>query len=342
MNYIQCGAYRSLLFALYLKYLGKEITVITDNNDVAKYCEAENIPYIGYKKIRLTASTIYRIFTFKIILKKLMKEIDFRENDEFYLMGKALNLVSFYLAKEFSKKGSIFYKNTDRELKRYKPYKLKPFYIRGGIMRILFKLSLGLDLIYYDTFNSPRLGVDDKFLKKYNINEYAPEISSKELISEVIKKHKSSFKEYDNLIIDDGLLIGYANIDSLINLYKKLSGLNISFAFKRHPNLSSDKEKHPDLYFSLYKNIKGWDEIPTYIPAELLFNNIKKNVLSICSTATIPASHITHLRTISLLELVDWYDETTKKNYKNEMVKGSNNKIVFPKNFEELKALLAK
>ena len=52
MNYILGGAYKTLLFALYLKnILGEEITIVTYSNIIIKYCKAEKINYIEFEKM---------------------------------------------------------------------------------------------------------------------------------------------------------------------------------------------------------------------------------------------------------------------------------------------------
>ena len=70
------------------------------------------------------------------------------------------------------------------------------------------------------------------------------------------------------------------------------------------------------------------------------FNSIKKNVISVFSTALITASKFDHLKAISMMELVDWYHKPYKIEFKNHLIEESKNKIIFPKNFEELKELL--
>lgn len=339
MIYAYCGAYKALMFALYIKSLGKEITVVTYDKDVIRYCSKENINYIELKYIQLTVRSIYKIFIFKKMLDKAIKKINFKKEDKFLLLGTANAIDSFYLAKELSKKGSVYYKNPDRRLEIYKAPRMKPFFIRGGIKRLALKIILGLDLIYYETHNVPRLGVDDKFLKKHNIAEYALGIVPDKAIFDLIKKYKSNFKDYDNFIIDSSLLLGYAQFDSMVKLHENLFKLPLKFAFKKHP-CESTEGTHSGLYVSFYEKFKSCEEIPNYVPVELLFNNIKKNVMSICSVALVTASKFQHLKAISLIELISWDDESTKKYYKDYLKKESKNKILFPNSFEELKEIL--
>ena len=91
----------------------------------------------------------------------------------------------------------------------------------------------------------------------------------------------------------------------------------------------------------LYDELFGdCEELPQYIAAELLLNNVRKNVIAVSSTPLVVASQLEHLRAVSLLELVEWYHEDSKNKMKSDLVKMSKNRIIFVKDFEELKQLL--
>lgn len=338
MIYIFGGGYKSLLFALYLKNLRKKITIVTYNKDTIKYCATENIDYIQFEKVRPKVTSIYELFTLKKILDGLIKKIDLGKEDCFILTGIALAYDSFYLAKELAKKGKVFYKIADRKFKKYKPQLHKPIFFRGAIFRPALKLILGIDIIYYEANKDPRLGIDENFLKKHDIEEYKPDIPTEEMIIEAIKKIKSNFREFDNLIIDDGgPLKNIIKFDSMMKLYDNLFKLPIGFAFKKHPSSKKHKGK---AIMDFYDHFKHCEELPKYIPVELFCNNIKKNVLSIFSASLTTTSQFEHLNTISLLELVDWQNESYKKEFKDHLIMASKNKILFPKSFDELKEIL--
>lgn len=326
---------------LYLKnVLGKEVTMITHSKIIRKFCEDEHINHIDFEKIMLTVTSLHKIFALKKTLDDLIKKIDAKKEDGFFLTGNAKGYGSFYLAKELSKKGfKVWYKATDlegREMKRFKPPWYKPIFIRGGIIRILLKIFLDLDLIYYDAHTDPCFGITDDFLKKYNIKEYDPEHSAEELIFKGLKASNKKFKEYDNLIMDQGPLVKIIEFDSLKRLNEKILELPIKFAFKKYPN-SLDETEFEKNYFKLFKRCK---ELPDYIPVELLLNNIQRSVISVISTSLITASKFDNLKTISLLELVKWHNKKTKEEWRQTLSKASKNKILFPTSFEELEKLL--
>lgn len=338
MIYVLCGAYKALLFALYLKQLGKDITIVTYNKNTIKYCSEEKIKYIPFEFFQIGFFSFHKIPAFKKMLDSLIKKIDIKKNDHFFLLGNINGFDFFYLAKELSRKGKGHYKNPDKELEKFKPSKMKPFFFRGGIVRFLMKCFLGLDLIYYSgTNNSPAFGIDNSFLKKYNIVEYEPDIPSEEMILEAVKNNKTNYKEYEILIIDDALLTNTIKIDSLKKTYENLFALPVKFVFKKHPKFMLINKTQRSSIYSLFNNC---EEAPSYIPVELLCNNIKKAVISVASMSLIPASQLNHLKAVSLLELVEWHDPSWKKESKDRLNEKSKNKILFPKSYEELRKIL--
>ena len=336
MHYVYCIAYEPLFFALYLKSLGEKITVVTHNKNIAKYCELENINFILFGNVRIRLISIYKIFALKKILDDVLRKIALKKGDIFYLTGKFKTYNGFYLAKELSKKGVVYFYNSSKyPLERYTPPKNKPFFLRGGIIRLILKLYLDVDLIYYNSRGIPCFGIDDRFLKKHNIKKYDIDISADEMLLNVAKNSEIISKKVDNLVVDQGALESIIDSESLIKLYKNLLKLHVTFAFKRHPvrpkNLANSN------FYTVFE--KCYD-VPEYIPVELFFNNIKKNVFSIYSTALVTASQFNHLKAISLLELVNWDNNTFKEEVKSHLTKKSNDKILFPSSFDELKDII--
>lgn len=338
MNYIYCGSHIPLLFALSLKNKGEKITVLSFSQDVIKYCADENVDYIKLKYVRPSFYSIKKIFAQKNMLDDVIKKIDCNKDDAFFLTGKGKGYDSFYLAKELSKKGcKVYYANpTEIEFKRYKSSKFKPF-LRGKVIKIIIKLILNLDLKHYTGRGVPFLGIDDEFIKKYNIKDYPLDQSYDEMIVEVAKKSKCNFKRFDNLIIDQGSFQDIIKPGAIKNIYKNLLDIPVEFTFKKHPRPIT-KENASDLSF--YQFFNNCDIVPRHIPVELLFNNIKKNIISVYSSSLITASNFKHLKSISLLELVDWCNVSFKNKVKKRLIEKSNNIILFPNSIEELKNIL--
>ena len=301
MKYIFCGAYEPLLFALHFKNKGDQVTAIVNNESVAKYCDEANINYIEFKSVGITGLTPYGIFAMKKSLKKLIKRINFKEDDVFFLTGKVKCIEQFYLAKQLSKKGKVYYYLACilPIKKLYKLPKYKPLFIRGGILRITYRLFFGLSLIYYEKDCSPCLGVSDEFLKKYNIEEYKIDIPFEQLVYNVAKDSKHGFIGCDNLIIDQGLMPSHVESNQLMEMYKKILKLSYTFTFKKHPLQSLNPE-----YTSFYEIFKDCDGAPKHIPLEVFLSNVRGSVIAAFSTSLIIASKIPHLKSISLLEMI--------------------------------------
>jgi hypothetical protein len=104
---------------------------------------------------------------------------------------------------------------------------------------------------------------------------------------------------------------------------------------KLHPRVS--RQNTPVNYEKLLNNC---EQLPDYIPVELLLGNVKKSVISVYSTALIAASQLEQLKAISLLELVQWKDRTTQNVSREWLTKESKGKIIFARTFTELKELL--
>ena len=341
MNYVYCASHLPLLFALSLKNQGKKISVITFSEDVIKYCTDENIDFIKLEYIRPTVSSLHKIFKLKKMLNDVLEQMKCGEDDCLFLTGTMKGYDSFYLAKELSKKGWKIY-NTDPagiEFKKFKSEGYKPIFIRGTILRIAFKLILDLDLKHYTGRGVPFIGVDNKFLEKYNIVDYPLDYTHEELIIDVAKNIKSSYKICENLIIDQGSFGDILKPGSIKNLYKSLLDIPVKYTFKKHPGPTAKDSLSDIATIDLFKNC---DEVPRYIPVELLFNNIQNSIISVFSAPLITASHFKHLKSISLIELVEFNDASYKEKVKNNLIEKSNNKILFPTSFEELKNILLK
>lgn len=336
MNYIICPSYASVFFALHLKNSGKKIKIITHNISVKKYCRTADIDCIYFDYVDVPITRLYKIFILKSRIDKLIKKINIKKEDNFYLLDNSYDINTFYLAKEWSKKGNVYFNMLGRKFDTYieNKYLNLSFFARTSL-RYLFKILLGLDLIFLEVNGAPIFGFNDKFLKKNKIMKFSLNKNLNELQLDAMRKSHIKLRGYDNLIATEGNLSGIINEDSLVKMYKSLLKLPHTFAVKFHPRVL--KTQKLEKYEKLCIN---YEELSDYIPVELLFNNIKKNVIAIYSTSLSSASQLEHLKAISLLELVEWNNPSYKKEVKAWLIKESNNRIIFVKTFEELNKLL--
>ena len=341
MNYILGGTYKSLLFALYLKnVLGEKTTIVTYKTHMIEFCKNQKMDYIKLDKIEINFLSIHKFFILKKMLDNSIKKINPKKGDNFFLLGNTKAHKFLYISQELSKKGfKVWYKMIDWDGNEFERFKLpwyKPVFIRGTIIRLMFKIFLDLDLVYYFANNHPFLGIDDNYFKKYNIEQYKPNQSSEDLLFESIEAYKKEKDPFECLIIGDADLNNIINLNSLEKLFKNILELSIDFAYKKHP-APLGRSEIDKKYYNIFKDCK---ELPEYEPVELFFSNDNGSVLSVYSGALITASKFSNLNTISLLELVKWKSEKNKNEVKKILMDASNNKILFPKNYEELKDLL--
>jgi hypothetical protein len=329
-NYIFCPSYPSVFFALHLKNSGKEIKIITHNISVKKYCSTADIDCIYFDSVDVFPYTrLYKIFILKSRIDNLIKKMNIKKEDKFFLLDNSFDINTFYLAKECSKKGNVYFNVLGKIFNTYteNKYLSLSFFARTG-SRYLFKMFLGLDLIFLEVHSSPIFGIGNKFLKKNKIKNFFLNKKLKELQLDAMRKSHINLKEYDNLIATDGNISGIVNGDSLIKVHKNLLKMPYNFAIKYHPHVLKTQK------LAKYEKVLiNCDEFPDYIPVELL-------LISIYSTSLISASQLDHLEAISLLELVEWNNQSYKKEVKAWLIKESNNRIIFVKTFEELNKVL--
>lgn len=338
MDYVFCSSYGAIFFAFHLKNSGRNIKLISDNFSIGKYCRAAAIDCIYFDYINVTTPTLYKMFALKEKIDSLIKEIGIQKDDNLYLLGNLYDISSFYLAKEWAKKGNVYFGLLGMGI-GYNVYEEKgKLNLRRWIRtlsRYMYKMFLGLDLILLEVNKKPAYGIGDRFLQKNGIKNLCLEKNLTELQLEAIKKNPIKLKEYNNLIITEGDVSDVINEDSVTKIYRNLLELPCEFAIKHHPQVVRNSESYG------FKQIPtNLEELPDYIPVELLLNNIRKNVVSVYSGSLIPASKLEHLRAISMLELVQWVDESFKSEVKEWLMKESNGRIIFVTTFDELSKLL--
>ena len=330
MNYVNCPSYASLFFALHLKNRGEEITAITTSDNIKKYCDHVNIRCFQLKRFYFGTAIFQKIFEFKEQIHALIAHLKISPGDEYYLLDISYTLEGFYIARVLNDKIKVNLSNLEEvRFKQYTGYLWEKRWLSFQFLKLFMKTCLGIDLILWDVNSEPVFGIGEKFLFRNKITELRLEKSLSELKIESMIKNYVKLKEYDNLIADQEVLLsGRIKANSILKLYEQLLSLNVSYVIKEHPNSKDSK---------LFGNLPKY---PDYIPAELLLENIKKNVISIFSTVLTAACQVNGLRAVSMLELVEWENENYKTYMKEWLTDQSSGKIVFVKTLAELKELL--
>lgn len=112
----------------------------------------------------------------------------------------------------------------------------------------------------------------------------------------------------------------------------------LNVVMRYYPEKEIARKYHPQHEFNK-DVIEVGDEIPIYIPAELLYNDRVEVYLGISSTA------ITNVRggqSISLLKIISLNDESIRNRFIERLVNNSRTEILFPESLEELDEILAR
>ena len=298
-----------------MSYSIEDVTVITDNNSVHKILNDLKINNIFLD----TGSGIKKILKFRLIMDNIISNLDL--NKEIYLLDNIHCIEGFYLMKKWTK-GKAYYKNLSINFNIYKKQKT----IKDLVKKKICKLFFGLNLIFRDQNGTAVLGINNFFLKNNNIINFDIENYNK-IKLDVLKNIELKTLAYNSILILQGELKGIVKSISLSRIFNEISSLS-SLVIKEHPN-----HKNTSLIYDLPK-------IPHYYPIELCYNNISSNIISIYSTSLILASQFENRKVISLLELVEWYNEEYKKFIKGMLIDKSNNKILFPKSITDLRKIL--
>ena len=315
--YILIPSFPSIYFALYQFYFSDDVTVITNNSSVHKILLELKINCIYLK----FDTNVKKVFKVKSVLNKFLKKLDISK--DFYLLDNIHSVEGFYIAKEWPK-GKVFFKNLSTEFKVCNDN----INLKAKLIRSIYKTTLGLDLVYRNSNGTIAMGIDDSFIKKNKIN-YLELTDYNYLKLKVLEKIKLSTEIYNSILVLQGKLTGIIKPESLSKVFKSITNIE-SLVIKEHP-----KHKSNEVLGSL-------PTIPNYYPVEMCYGNIEANIISVYSLSLIIASQLKNKNAISLLEMVEWYNDDDKKEMKNMLIEKSNDKILFPTTIVELRKILKK
>lgn len=311
--YIITPSFPSLFYAIHKFYLKEDVTLITSSLSVHKIaCELE----INCIYLNIYSGIIGKIKS-KFTLNKLLKKLNLDQN--IFLFDNIHCIEGFYLLSKWTL-GNTYYTNLSFKHDEY----IKRLTIKQLIKKRLVNQFFQLDLCYKNQNENPFLGINDVFLKKNRINNYIVNNFNSIKLG-VINKAKINIPQFNSILILQGTLKGIIEPSSISKVFKELELIK-SLVIKEHPT-----------HITKSKNIS---KIPNYYPVELCFNSISTNIISIYSSSLIIASQLQNKNSISLLDLVQWMNESYKDSIKKLLITESNNKIHFPKSFPELRNLL--
>jgi hypothetical protein len=317
--------YAMLMFALYKKNKGYEVTIITINANVNKFCEKVEMKSIYFKKQPISLRHVKNIRRYKRNIKNILKNLDVVSFEAFYFIDNAIALEAFYLVRLLKDKLPIYYYKTI-EFNDIYNFKFTATWFYAELNILLYKIVLGVNLVLKDINNKPEIGIDAVFYEQNNVMKIQEELDFYQLKEYVIRNNKIDITSYDVMFADQGVLRGIVIKNELEPIFQMFQNENIDIVIKEHPNFKQEINVFGDI-----------PKYPDYIPSEFLFNNINKYVISVYSETLVSASKQSHLKAISLLEIVDWENEDYKNQVKQNLINKSDNKIIFVDSIDELK-----
>lgn len=229
------------------------------------------------KLFRRVINVIIAIKTLKNRLDGLIKTMHFSEEDNFHLLTSWIAYDNFYLAKELSKngKGSVYFSGINWQERKACKWKFNYAFFGQVFLGQLLKLFLGLDLFVCESVNNLKFAIDEKFMRKNNIIKNCPEKPFVEFMVDVITNNQISRKQYENMLIGEGSgITNRIDYNSLNDVYKCIADLPLEIVMKKHPVAGKNIPKVNKIYEELFGDC---EEFPSYIPAELVLRNIKRN-----------------------------------------------------------------
>lgn len=323
-----CLGYESLVipFSLYSKR--DNITIISDRSDIIKLCKYLNISFVEFPKINIKEMALHSKRIKSFINNKL--QVQDYKSFNIHLTHKNFGLHSI-VAMVFCKYGNVYFHKTELDTEAYYKtifYNKRCFLIdfKQGILfwliyKPLIQLMWGLSITYKEVLGQMIPVMKERSLKKNGIQivEY----------KELNKFFIDSYSEVSLNIPQCKNLYIYDDVDEMSSMIERKSLLDLSkligqqdVVYKFHPNRNYD----------IQNDVKCYE---TFIPAELIINNVKNSVVGLVSASLRYSAKKRSIKTISCIELVKWIEEKDKLFF-IEYLKNWSENILYPKTIEEL------
>tara|TARA_E500000178_G_scaffold354589_1_gene424092 strand:- start:30 stop:1064 length:1035 start_codon:yes stop_codon:yes gene_type:complete len=342
VDIIYAPSYQSFNIIFFLKYIKKaNILIVSNNDEVLKICNKLKIQNLKF---------IQKNFKFKSIYDKKNKLRNFynnyfQSNNKLWITHNNHDTLGYLLALEHIKaNGSVIFLDLDPKIYEIKfIFFLKYFFINLKtaiyktidyfILTFFFKLSISFGKVSSD--GNITFVMNNKNIIKNNFK--ISKINSNDIRSQLTKNININYLNFKNVNMIFGGTTDFhykflynKNVDNLMN-YILNSYDNVYY--KPHPNINNYKPK----------NINKNQIIDNTLPFLLLINSIK-NVISISSAVLVDVLDRKDIKSICLINLIEWKDLKEKnrvKNYLNNLMKKRSKKgIYFPQSINELQKLI--
>jgi len=326
--------------------------VIPGNHDLFKFFQVINervfhdtlnlIYFEPYRARRATAKGIKKVFhVLPDIIKERrhLKEIYSRyfaelKGYELFFFSRGFSGIKFYLLKKLSKRNRLVYvSHAPPNIPPISHY--IPMNITDLLRLVILKLIYGRDIAMGKfPFQKGLAYIPDRFMEK----EVDKVISWQEKTEMMKGFDLSRFKifdvgDYDVIYFSHILNPAWVSHDTLRReLTEVFSILSKYFPEKRiaskyHPGHKSDKT-----------TIKVGDILPSFIPAEFLYNDNVKMYLSVWSLSI---ANVEKGLPVSIMYLITFKSNKMREQIREQLVQVSRSEILFPKSLEAFERILA-
>lgn len=249
-------------------------------------------------------------------------------NIHFFSTGNAIVIFS-YLQK-LAKKNKLFFYSSYHEINDEKKEQTK----KSNVMRRLIKVLLGFDAEVLDECGIIHCSIGDKFFKKNNVTA-----TYKEFDTSIYKKYikKISKLEGKKVLVLWSDLVAEGRVDEIMFRQQGNKLIDIldevypgQYIIKSHPNMSN-----------LYGRMVCSPSIDSAIPSQFLMGHPWEIVIGDCTAALVfpEEQNLQNVKLIEMLDILQFKDEKVKKDMKQFLISW-NNKLLFPKTFEEFEEMI--
>ncbi len=254
---------------------------------------------------------------------------------EVYFLSRGFNGCTFYLLKRLIKRNRLVYVSLDSfspsHWEQYTPKSISEL-ASLTISKLVYgrEIMLG-QLPYFKGF----LFMPDKF-----INKKVDRIIGQAEIDEMMKEFDlSQFRVFNidsySVIYFDQPLVGVGYISDG-NIYQQELSSVFNILGKYYPKEEIAIKYHPE--FDGDRGLtEGGSILPSFIPAELLYNDKVKIYLGVTSMSI---SNVERGLVVSLIDLITFKSEEIKDKLRDDLIQVSKSEILFPKTLDEFERIL--
>ena len=323
-KYFYCQSYQAFNLALSMNS-NVDIIIISSAKNILLACKYLNVKHMQHQRFTLSEM----IKNKRNVVEEKSKLISIIGDDELHFSHTQFAVFCFYLVKGINDmRGKTVFHNfefvynypTYSSIKKRKYLKTKVY---NFLLKHIYKMPVEV-----------RMSSSTSFMHSLKISYIKN--SCYKIINDRDKYYDNTLNLFKTFSIDysdiDFLFIAQSFLDNSFFNQDKIKELipilnNSKISLKNHPKLESIKE------------LEECNVLPEFISVEFFFNRVKKAVVSIHSASLITASKLDSFKTISLLDIVK-SDDPFMAEVKQDMIRKSNNRILFPQNIAEFKTLL--